>query len=190
MDAVEKVLDCLAQGARKDYDTDQVTQLAHALQCATLAEASGSAAALVVASLVHDIGHLVHALGRGTAERGIDDRHEVRGRDWLGQWFGEDVTGPVRLHVDAKRYLTGTDAGYFATLSPASVRSLELQGGPFSRALAEGFIALPHAAAAVQLRRWDEAAKIPGKATPDLAHFRPYIEASLRQAGCPGPTRT
>ena len=103
-----------------------------------------------------------------------------RGRDWLGKWFAEDVTGPVRLHVDAKRYLTATDGGYFATLSPASVRSLELQGGPFPLALAEGFIALPHAAAAVRLRRWDDSAKVPGKATPDLAHFRPHLDAALR----------
>jgi predicted HD phosphohydrolase len=73
---------------------------------------------------------------------------------------------PVRLHVNAKRYLTATDPGYFATLSPGSVRSLELQGGPFSVELAAGFIGLPHALAAVRLRRWDEGAKTPRKATP------------------------
>jgi phosphonate degradation associated HDIG domain protein len=159
-----------------------VTQLEHALQCAGLAEDNGANPALITAALLHDIGHLVHDLGPGAAERGIDDRHEARGRDWLGQYFAEDVTGPVRLHVDAKRYLTATDPGYLSTLSEGSVRSLALQGGPFSRPLADGFIALPHAAAAVALRRWDEGAKVPGQPTLGLDHFRRYMVASLRPA--------
>ena len=182
MHPIEQILALLRRGASADYDSDQVTQLAHALQCATLAEEAGAASSLVVAALLHDVGHLVHHLGPDVARRGIDDRHEVRGRDFLGKWFTEDVTGPVRLHVDAKRYLCATDADYFSLLSPASVRSLALQGGPFPTALAEGFIGLPHAKAAVQLRRWDEGAKIAGRATLDLDHFRPHLEAGLRLA--------
>ncbi|HEX3499336.1 MAG TPA: HD domain-containing protein [Stellaceae bacterium] len=182
MHPIEQILALLRRGASADYDSDQITQLAHALQCATLAEEAGAASPLIVAALLHDIGHLVHQLGPNVARRGIDDRHEVRGRDWLGKWFAEDVTGPVRLHVDAKRYLCATDADYFSLLSPASVRSLALQGGPFPIALAEGFIGLPHAKAAVQLRRWDEGAKIPGRVTPDLDHFRPHLEMGLRLA--------
>jgi predicted HD phosphohydrolase len=85
----------------------------------------------------------------------------------------------VEFHVNAKRYMTAIDR---KTLSLASVRSLALQGGPFPLALAQGFIGLPHAPAAVQLRRWDEGAKTPGRATPDLDHFRTYLEASLRLA--------
>jgi [1-hydroxy-2-(trimethylamino)ethyl]phosphonate dioxygenase len=182
MQPIDEVLDRLRRGGSAEYGSDRVSQLEHALQCATLAEEAGAAPALIIAALLHDIGHLVHDLGRDVARRSIDDRHEVRGRDWLGKWFAEDVTGPVRLHVDAKRYLCAVDPAYFATLSPCSVRSLALQGGPFPLPLAQGFIGLPHAPATVQLRRWDEGAKIPGRATPDLDHFRPYIEASLRLA--------
>jgi [1-hydroxy-2-(trimethylamino)ethyl]phosphonate dioxygenase len=182
MQPIDQIIDRLRRGAGPDYGSDRVTQLEHALQCATLAEEAGAASALIIAALLHDIGHLVHELPRNVARRGIDDRHEVRGRDWLGKWFAEDVTGPVRLHVDAKRYLCATDPGYRQILSPASAQSLALQGGPFPIALAEGFIGLPHAKAAVQLRRWDEAAKVPGRATPDLDHFRPYLEAHLRLA--------
>lgn len=182
MHPIDQILALLRRGASADYDSDQVTQLAHALQCATLAEEAGAVSPLIVAALLHDIGHLVHQLGPGVARRGVDDRHEVRGRDWLGKWFAEDVTGPVRLHVDAKRYLCATDDDYFALLSPASVRSLAIQGGPFPAALAEGFIGLPHAKAAVQLRRWDEGAKIPGRITPDLEHFRPHLAVGLRLA--------
>ena len=166
----------------RDYGSERVRQLEHALQCAALAEAEGASAALISAALLHDIGHLIHAVGQRPAERGIDDRHEVLGAEWLEQWFSAAVSEPVRLHVPAKRYLTETDRGYFATLSPASVRSLELQGGPFSAREAAEFIGLPHASEAVRLRRWDEAAKVPGKATPCLKHFGHYLEASRKPA--------
>jgi phosphonate degradation associated HDIG domain protein len=179
MDPIDQIFERFERHGVNQYGGEQVRQLEHALQCAALAEAEGAEPTLVAAALLHDIGHLLHDLGDSPAARGIDDRHELRGREWLGRWFGEAVTEPVRLHVNAKRYLTATDPGYFATLSASSVRSLELQGGAFSPELAAGFIGLPYAPLAVRLRRWDEAAKLPGKSTPDLAHFRRYIEASL-----------
>jgi [1-hydroxy-2-(trimethylamino)ethyl]phosphonate dioxygenase len=177
---IDEIFEIFERRGAAEYGGERVTQLQHALQCATLAEEAEADAALIAAALLHDIGHLVHALGAAAAERGLDDRHEMRGREWLSRWFGEDVTEPVRLHVNAKRYLTATDPRYLATLSPASVRSLDLQGGPFSASLAAGFIALPGAKAAVRLRCWDEAAKIPGRPTAGLDHFRPYLKASLR----------
>ena len=180
MRPIEQIFDRFERHGGNEYGGERVRQLEHALQCAALAEAEGAEPALVTAALLHDIGHLLHDLGDSPAARGIDDRHELRGREWLGRWFGEAVTEPVRLHVNAKRYLTATDPAYFATLSAGSVRSLELQGGPFSPELAAGFIGLPYAPEAVRLRRWDEGAKVVGKSTPDLAHFRHYIEASLR----------
>ena len=181
MHPIDEVFELMESRGGANYGGEGVTQLVHALQCATLAEEAGGDAALISAALLHDIGHLVHDLGHAPATRGIDDRHELRGREWLGLRFGEGVTEPVRLHVDAKRYLTAIDPGYFATLSPGSVRSLELQGGPFPADLAADFIRLPHAPAAVRLRRWDEGAKVLGKSTPELDHFRPYLEASLRR---------
>lgn len=178
MNPIDDIFDLLERRGAADYGSERVTQLQHALQCALLAEEAGAAPALISAALLHDIGHLVHTLGTAPAARGIDDRHELYGREWLAGRFGEDVTEPVRLHVNAKRYLIATDRDYAATLSAASARSLELQGGAFSPELAAGFIALPFAADAVRLRRWDEAAKVPGKPTPRLEHFRCYLEAS------------
>jgi phosphonate degradation associated HDIG domain protein len=179
MNPVDLVLERFARHGANNYGGERVLQLEHALQCAALAEAEGADAALITASLLHDIGHLIHDLGDSAAARGIDDRHELLGREWLSRWFGEAVTEPVRLHVNAKRYLTATDPGYFATLSAGSVRSLDLQGGPFTAQCAEGFIGLPFARDAVRLRRWDEGAKVAGKSTPDLLYFRRYLEASL-----------
>ena len=90
------------------------------------------------------------------------------------------MTEPVRLHVEAKRYLCHTDSGYLAGLSPASVRSLALQGGVFSAEQATAFEALPHAAVAVRLRRYDDLATVPGAATPPLAHYVGVLERVAR----------
>ncbi len=180
MPAVDRIVEILETNGAAQYGDEAVSQLQHALQCAHLAERSGAPDSLVAAALLHDFGHLIHKLGEDAAVRGIDDRHEALGRKYLARWFDEDVTAPIGLHVDAKRYLCATEPAYFDTLSPASVQSLELQGGPFSEAEAAAFIAQPHAQDALALRRWDEQAKDPGAVTPGLERYRPCIEASIR----------
>jgi phosphonate degradation associated HDIG domain protein len=147
------------------YGLSAINQRAHALQAAWLAEQAGCDAALITACLLHDIGHMVHDLGQDPARDGIDDRHEERGQAWLAHWFGPEVTEPVRLHVAAKRYLCATEADYFAKLSPDSVRSLALQGGPMAEPEVAAYRANPHAEAATMLRRFDERAKVKGLST-------------------------
>lgn len=166
------------EGAAR-YGMESINQLEHALQSALQAEHEDAGPALITAALLHDIGHLVHKLGIA-AERGIDDRHESLGGKLLRRWFDDEVVLPVALHVDAKRYLCQTEPGYFETLSAASVRSLELQGGPFTEEEAGNFIRQPGGEDAVRLRRWDEDAKVKGLETPPLSHFRPYVEAVYR----------
>jgi len=86
----------------------------------------------------------------------------------------------VRLHVDAKRYLASAEPWYLGVLSEASILSLRLQGGPFGDVARAAFKARPHAEAAIALRRWDDAAKVPGAATPGLNHYRPMVLATAR----------
>lgn len=157
-----------------------VTQLDHALQCAYCAERDGASPALIAATLLHDIGHMLHDLPEDVADQGIDTQHESLGSAWLSQYFGPDVTEPVRLHVEAKRYLAAVEPGYYSQLSEASVLSLKLQGGVLTPAQAKEFEGRPFAQDAVRLRRWDEEGKEVGMKTPDLAHFYPYVEACLR----------
>ena len=173
---IEELLTLKADG---HYGLSAINQRQHALQAAWLAERQGCAEALVVAALLHDIGHMVHDLGANAAEQGVDDKHEELGHEFLAAWFGPAVTEPVRLHVAAKRYLCATEVDYFARLSKDSVLSLTLQGGPMSAAEVAAFDALPHSAEAVQLRRFDEQAKVKGLETPSVGYFLPYVERCL-----------
>jgi len=177
---VDAVFRLFAERGSGLYFGEAVTETEHALQTAHLAEAADAAPALVAAALLHDVGHLLHSLGEDVADRGIDGRHEDVGAAWLARHFGPAVADPVRLHVAAKRYLCATEPAYLAGLSPASRRSLELQGGPFTDAEQAAFRAEPHREAALALRRWDDAAKVPGLAVPGVEHYRPHLEAALK----------
>jgi phosphonate degradation associated HDIG domain protein len=168
---VEALIALLGESA-DFYGDEQVTQLTHALQTAALAERDGAPPSLVAAALLHDVGHLL-----AKTRDGADDRHERIGGGLLERLFGPDIAEPVRLHVDAKRFLCATEPGYFARLSDASVRSLERQGGPFTPEEAERFAQRPFADAAVRLRRWDEQAKTRDASTPDIAHYAPLLRA-------------
>ena len=153
------------------YSGEPVTQLEHALQSGMLAEQAGASEELVVASFLHDLGHLLNLQGASPTVQGIDDQHQYFALPFLRRVLPEAVLEPIRLHVDAKRCLCAIDEGYFGKLSADSVRSLKLQGGVLSQEEAQAFLAKPYAEDAIQLRRWDDLAKVEGLATPDLAHY-------------------
>lgn len=160
-----------ARGDR--YYGENVTQLAHATQCAAFAEASGAAPVLIAAGLLHDIGHLL--------EDGGDLPHEAQGAAALAKLFGPAVAAPVALHVAAKRYLCFVEPAYQATLSRASLMSLIEQGGTFDPAEARAFEAAPYAMAAVALRRWDDSGKRDDIDLPPFADFVPLLATLTNQ---------
>lgn len=162
------------------YTGEPVSHLEHALQCADLAQRAGASEALVVAALLHDVGHLMDGAAGTPSLDGVDDRHEQRGAVLLARWFGPEVTEPVRLHVDAKRALAA-DPRYLHALSEDSRRSLVLQGGPLEAAAMARFVLQPFGADAIALRRWDDAAKRPGRATPPLEAFWPRVQARAQR---------
>jgi len=162
------------------YLGEPVSMTEHMLQSAYAAEQDGAPPRLVAAALLHDYGHFIHEHDEDAAEHGIDTHHEDVAHAFLSEHFGPEIAEPIRLHVAAKRYLCATDPSYLGELSPASIHSLELQGGPYSAAEVAAFEASPHAADAVRLRRYDDAGKVAGLETPDLEHYRPVLEASIR----------
>ena len=176
-----------AQRGGERYAGEAVTQLEHALQSALLAQEDGAGDALVTAALLHDLGHLLHDLGETPTLQGVDDIHQYRALPFLRGLFDDAVLLPIRLHVDAKRYLCATRPGYFAALSDDSKRSLGLQGGIFNEGQAEAFISQPGAREAVRLRVWDDQAKAAGLPTPPLAHFLERARRCALPAGGPPP---
>jgi gamma-butyrobetaine dioxygenase len=179
---VDEIARLFANRGRHAYLGEPVSLSEHMLQTAHLAELSDAPAPLVVAALLHDIGHLVHGMDEHSADHGVDTVHEDAGARWLASHFGPEVTEPVRLHVAAKRYLCATDTDYLAALSPASILSLQIQGGPFTSAEARRYAATPFALDAVSLRRWDDTGKLPDQTVPGFDHFRDVLEASRNPA--------
>lgn len=164
-----------AMASEPSEETVGLSELDHALQCAhELALTHPEDAELQVAGLVHDIGH-----GFGS-----DELHGVLGAERVASLFGARVAGLVELHVPAKRYLVTTDASYRSQLSVQSTRTLALQGGALAPDELSSFSASPYAADAVELRRADDAAKVPGRSVPSLAHWTPL----LRAVAVPEPT--
>jgi phosphonate degradation associated HDIG domain protein len=163
------------------YTGEPVTQLEHALQSGALAEVAGASDELVAAAFLHDLGHLLNLQGQTPTERGIDDLHQYFALPFLRPVFPDAVLEPIRLHVDAKRCLCAVDDAYFDQLSADSVRSLELQGGIFSKDEAEAFLRKPYAQDALRLRKWDDRAKEERRTTPDLEHYLTLVERVMRK---------
>jgi phosphonate degradation associated HDIG domain protein len=163
------------------YSGDPVTQLQHALQTAALAEEAGADETLVGAALLHDLGHLLNLQGETPSERGIDDLHQYFALPFLRPVLSDAVLEPIRLHVDAKRCLCAIDDAYFGQLSADSVRSLELQGGIFSKEEAEAFLQKPYAEDALRLRKWDDRAKEENRATPGLDHYLSVVARVMQR---------
>lgn len=162
------------------YGGEAVTQLEHALQAATFAEREGATPSLIAAALLHDVGHLLHDLPEDAPDQGLDDRHETLAAAWLAKRFRPAVVAPVAMHVAAKRYLCATDNGYFSQLSPPSVQSLSLQGGPMQGQDIAQFETRPYFQDAVRLRRWDDAAKVADMQTAAVEHFARYVDLALK----------
>ena len=177
----DRLLDALARSGARRYGGEVVSELEHALQCAELARESAADEELQLACLLHDVGRyaidqslVADTLEATRVERGARGHHDV-GVDLLAPWVSARVAWCVRMHADAKRYLCGTESAYFERLSRGSRHTLGLQGGVMSTEDAARFAAHRWAKDAVALRRWDDEAKVVGKATRTLEEWAPLV---------------
>ena len=184
-----ELLDWLQSAGRCNYD-EAVSQYEHAVQSAELAARRGCKPRLIVAALLHDVGHLLvdeHDSRGGFLARYLE--HERVGAGWLSRTFGADVTEPIRLHVDAKRYLCTIDTVYYSGLSESSKRSFDLQGGSMTAHEIEAFLSHDAAMDAIELRRIDDLAKQVGRVVPHAATYRELLLQALhpntRKANAP-----
>jgi phosphonate degradation associated HDIG domain protein len=176
MSLADEVFAIFARRGSGAYFGERVSMLEHALQAACFARQDSAPAVLVLAALLHDIGHLLDDVPEALAEWTSDARHEEIGARWLARRFPAEVSEPVRLHVPAKRYLCATDPNYVAMLSHASLVTLGLQGGPMARGELLQFDTEDFHKEAIRVRRWDDQGKVAGLKTPGLAEYRGLIE--------------
>jgi len=162
------------------YFGERISMTEHGLQAAYFAQLEGAPAALVVAALLHDVGHLLEAVPDAIEDWTSDAHHEETGARWLAARFAPEISEPVRLHVPAKRYLCATDRGYLSRLSPASVHTLRLQGGPMSAHEVQQFEGQRFHREAVRVRLWDDQGKVAGLVTPPLDDYLAMITAASR----------
>lgn len=177
MSVTDEILALYDQRGSDAYFGESVSMTEHALQAAYFARTAAAPPALIVAALLHDVGHLIEEVPSDIADWTTDAHHEMVGARWLARRFRPEVSEPVRLHVPAKRYLLATDAEYFGRLSPASIITLKLQGGPMASHEVARFETERFHQDAVRVRRWDDQGKVEGLATPRLNDYRPLIEA-------------
>jgi phosphonate degradation associated HDIG domain protein len=181
MSVIDEIVSLYAARGSAAYFGEAVSMTEHGLQAAHFAELAGAREAVVAAALLHDVGHLIATVPDDIAQWTVDARHEAAGARWLGKWFSAEVAEPVRLHVRAKRYLCAMDPTYFSQLSPASVLTLKLQGGPMSAEEVADFEGEAGYRDALVVRRCDDRGKIAGLATRRLEDYYGLLRSLARR---------
>ena len=177
---VDYIEDVFSRRGAESYLGEQVTMAQHMLQTAQCAEQAGANNSQIVAALVNDIGHYKNEIPETSLAKGIDNYHEEAGANFLEDYFPVSVIEPIRHHVSAKRYLCAVKLDYFERLSPASVHTLNLQGGPMNENEVKEFEKNAYLDDCVKLRYCDEGAKDPERIHPQFSYFRALVESLVK----------
>ncbi len=177
---VNHIEDIFNRRGAESYLGEDVTMAQHMLQAAQCAEESGADESLIVAALLHDIGHYKNEIPETALAKGINNYHEEAGANFLEDYFPVSVIEPIRQHVSAKRYLCAVKSNYFQSLSVASVHTLNLQGGPMNENEIKEFEKNAYLDECIKLRYWDEDAKDPERAHHPFSYFRALVESLVK----------
>lgn len=176
----EEIVQLLLSKGGSEYIGEPVTKLEHMVQSAEIAEEKSYSEDLILAALLHDIGHVCEPL---TSENDMEGLglldHEYLGAQFLKErGFSEKIIQAVENHVPAKRYLCYKYPSYLSQLSEASLQTLKLQGGVMTYHEAIRFEQNPFFEDIIAIRKIDEQAKIANKPLPANLDF--YKEMMIR----------
>ena len=160
------------------YIGERVTMSEHMIQTAMLAEKTNCSSNLVCSSLLHDYGHFILENPDDLVAKNQDGKHEDVGCSFLEKYFIEDVVGPIKYHVKAKKYLARVRK-YYILLSEASKISLKLQGGVMSKKEAKKFERNKFFENSIKLRKFDEIAKKPGLKIKSIKEYKNLLISKL-----------
>ena len=180
LNIVNHIEDIFNRRGAESYLGEDVTMAQHMLQAAQCAEESGADESLIVAALLHDIGHYKNEIPETALAKGINNYHEEAGANFLEDYFPVSVIEPIRQHVSAKRYLCAVKSNYFQSLSVASVHTLNLQGGPMNENEIKEFEKNAYLDECIKLRYCDEGAKDPERIHPQFSYFRALVESLVK----------
>ena len=178
---VKEIMGLYQSFGDEDYDGEPVSQTSHMIQCAMQAIKQNEDEELVIGAFLHDIGHLLRHKQKTDAmgTYGVVN-HEGIGADYLrARKFSERICAVVDKHVDAKRYLVAAQPDYKDKLSPASLQTLQWQGGPMNEEELAAFKQHPYFRDIIKVRLWDEAAKETNAEMLPLGYFINVIKKYL-----------
>ena len=179
-EVVPFIMDLFARRGAEEYMGEPVSMAQHMEQTAACAVAGNASNELIVAALLHDIGHFVGDFPIDALENGIDNDHENVAAEFLAPYFPESVTEPIRLHVPAKKYLCTTDKNYFDQLSDASKQTLVVQGGIMNSEEVKQFETNRYYREAVQLRKYDDNGKVANKTIHPIIHYQSLLSSLIK----------
>eukprot|EP00971_Amphidinium_carterae_P109482 2167780-Amphidinium_carterae.1 len=108
---------------------------------------------------------------------GVPDHERSGAKFALELGLSERVARLVQNHVSAKRYLCWKDPSYHAKLTDASKTTLRFQGGPMSAEEGAAWERDADRDVYLQMRQWDEQAKVPGEVVPKFEHYCDLIDS-------------
>ena len=163
----------------ENYFGEVVSKREHMIQAAVSAEEHIESEQLILACLLHDIGHLLEKDDMNGL--GVKN-HGTVGKQYLEKMgMNKRVCKLVESHIAAKRYLVSIDETYYEKLSEASKKTLEYQGGKMNEDEINNFEKDLDMIEILGVRYHDDnGKKIKIKNLPSIESFIPLIEKYIK----------
>lgn len=163
----------------EQYYGDNLTKTQHMLQCATLAKKNEENDEIILACLLHDVGHFLEE--DDMDGYGVKDNGKIGAKYLKELGFNKNICKLVEKHTDAKRYLvTKKLNNYYDKLSEVSKKTFEYQGGKMSSEELKKMDRNNRLMDIIKVRQYGDRAKNPNKGPYKIETFVPLLEKYIK----------